>query len=348
MKIRSLAAALVLSVTALGGCASETDADDEQVVEGEDELNQAAFTPKPSRHPIVLAHGFSAAATKPLWGFYKVTETLEADGHVVTSGDVSPFKPISVRARDLGRIVDSAQALCRTKRGCDASKVHVIAHSMGGLDARYMISKLGYGDRIASLTTVASPHRGTAIADAALRFVPRDENAMGKALNGMLDLFGRMMTDDALANDSDLRAALESISEKYVNETFNREVKDDPRVTYLSYASVSNIMGIPNPKDDDLCEGTFKPKNGRDRMNALLVPIAPIVAHGWKLDPNDGMATVASAKWGKFLGCLAADHVDQVGQPRHDTPNKHGGFDHFDFYRRLASRLDDEVAEHGR
>ena len=44
-------------------------------------------------------------------------------------------------------------------------KIHIIAHSMGGLDSRYMISKLGMADRVLSLTTISTPHHGSPIAD---------------------------------------------------------------------------------------------------------------------------------------------------------------------------------------
>ena len=43
--------------------------------------------------------------------------------------------------------------------------LHLVAHSMGGLDARYWITHLGGGDKVASLTTLATPHRGSAAAD---------------------------------------------------------------------------------------------------------------------------------------------------------------------------------------
>jgi len=51
--------------------------------------------------------------------------------------------------------------------------VHVIAHSMGGLDSRYMISKLGMAERVLSLTTLGTPHRGTAFADWGIKRLER-------------------------------------------------------------------------------------------------------------------------------------------------------------------------------
>lgn len=44
-------------------------------------------------------------------------------------------------------------------------KVHIIGHSMGGLDARHMIVDKGMADSVASLTTIGTPHLGTSFAD---------------------------------------------------------------------------------------------------------------------------------------------------------------------------------------
>jgi triacylglycerol lipase len=85
----------------------------------------------------------------------------------------------------------------------------------------------------------------------------------------------------------------------------------------------------------------------RDGMDATLVPAAGFVAHGIELRPNDGMVTVESAKWGKFMGCIPADHLDEVGQPKQGT-HPLTGFNHVEFYRKMASSLDDEVAAHAR
>ncbi len=42
--------------------------------------------------------------------------------------------------------------------------VNIVAHSMGGLDARYLISHMSFS-RVASLTTIATPHRGSSFMD---------------------------------------------------------------------------------------------------------------------------------------------------------------------------------------
>src|SRR5262249_29282626 len=60
--------------------------------------------------------------------------------------------------------------------------VHILAHSMGGLDARYLISCLGMAPRVLSLTTIGTPHRGTPFADWGIR-------RLARVLKPFFDLF---------------------------------------------------------------------------------------------------------------------------------------------------------------
>ena len=112
--------------------------------------------------PIVLVHGL--CGFDRLYAFRRVVkdyfpgirEELEAAGNRVFAARVSPTAGVARRAADLKRFID---------REVPSGPVHVIGHSMGGLDARYMVSRLGMHDRVLSLTTVGTPHRGTAFAD---------------------------------------------------------------------------------------------------------------------------------------------------------------------------------------
>lgn len=278
-----------------------------------------------TRYPIVLAHGFMGAPNG-IWAYKNVEEALIADGHAVYTADVAPFHSPSFRAEQLAEDVDAALA------DSGAEKVNVVAHSMGGIDARYMISTLGYGDRVASLTTISSPHRGTRVADVALELVP---GFADKALDSLLVLVGQSFSEEG--DEASLREALEGIAESNMG-TFNADNPDDDRVYYQSWAGVSSITGLRNRDTDELCEGKSLVQDGTyDHMTPLLWAIVPIVAR-IDIEPNDGMALVSSSKWGEFHGCIPADHVDQVG-PLDEEPDLDTGFFHESFYRHIAFDL---------
>ncbi|HVU00698.1 MAG TPA: alpha/beta fold hydrolase [Polyangiaceae bacterium] len=112
------------------------------------------------RHPIVLAHGylgFGGLTRRAFTGRYfrGVREFLESLGCRVFLLSVSPTAGVKIRGEELARQV----------RALGLSRVNVVAHSMGGLDARWAISNLGLHSRVSSLVTVGTPHRGTPIAD---------------------------------------------------------------------------------------------------------------------------------------------------------------------------------------
>lgn len=159
-----------------------------------------------------------------MWSFYKVKEALEADGHIVMVTSVPPFASVRDRALALGQQIDAIMAQT------GATQVNLIAHSMGGLDARYLISTLGYGDQVVSLTTISTPHRGSAVADVALKLLP---GKLDDVTNMLAKLWGRTYSD--VAERSDVRAALTGISTKEL-ERFNQVTPDDSRVYYQSWA----------------------------------------------------------------------------------------------------------------
>lgn len=336
---RGLATLLALFLVACGSTTG-SDADQEQ---SDDALalgqDATELLPEPSgpqaKHPFVLAHGFNASTTNA-WSFYGVADALAKDQRVVVLAEVPPFASPKTRAEYLAKDVDRALEQCRRTPDCDASGVNLIAHSMGGLDARALIGSLHYGDRIASLTTVASPHHGTAVADALLGIIP-------SVADGLVDkaaaAFARRFTQEELANDSDLRGALTGLAEANA-ASFAAENPDDPRVYVQSYAGVSSPVGRLRDEDVKACEGkivTFKTRS--DKMDLRLVPLAPFVAHGLELRPNDGMSTVESAKWGEFKGCVPANHYAEVGQPKREGMDRWSGWDHVRFYRTVAFDL---------
>ena len=78
----------------------------------------------------------------------------------------SLFPPVSV----LGSVEVRAQELAdRITEKFPTGQIHVIAHSMGGLDARCLLAKnlngLADPGRIVSLSTISTPHHGSPVAD---------------------------------------------------------------------------------------------------------------------------------------------------------------------------------------
>src|SRR4051812_15186044 len=121
------------------------------------------FTAVPRlRNPVVLAHGIMGYDRIRLAGvvvkdyFPGIGEKLQAAGNRVLRPRTSATASVKQRASELLADID---------RAAPHEPVHIIAHSMGGLDARYLISKLAPAGRVLSLTTVGTPHRGSAFAD---------------------------------------------------------------------------------------------------------------------------------------------------------------------------------------
>ncbi len=113
-----------------------------------------------TRHPVLLAHGFAGFDVVEISGlrfayFRGIEDRLRAAGVEVHVLRVSPIASIAQRARQLAEQV----------RQLPGGRFNIVAHSMGGLDARYALTTLGLGDRVASLTTIGTPHRGTPLAD---------------------------------------------------------------------------------------------------------------------------------------------------------------------------------------
>ena len=119
-------------------------------------------------HPIVLAHGLFGfrsieVGRLTLASYFRgLPDSLRAAGNRVYVSKVPPIAGIKDRARELAREIDLA---------FPGQAVHVIGHSMGGLDARHLLSDSQWQGRILSLTTIGSPHHGSALADAAREHV---------------------------------------------------------------------------------------------------------------------------------------------------------------------------------
>lgn len=111
------------------------------------------LAPLATQYPIVLVHGY--CGFEKLGGadyFRGIRLSLETCGTAVYCPALPPLSGVAARARAL---VAAVTEICESR---GASRVNIIAHSMGGLDARYAIAKLGLAGRVASLITIGTPH----------------------------------------------------------------------------------------------------------------------------------------------------------------------------------------------
>jgi triacylglycerol lipase len=165
------------------------------------------------RAPIVLVHGLlgfdriSVGRFEFKRYFPGIEERLAAAGHQVRTASLSRTRGVPARALELRRFI---------LREFPNDRVHVFGHSMGGLDARYMISNLDMGGRVHSLTTIGTPHRGCSFADWGIR-------KLGWLLGPVLRFLS--ISPDAFYDLTTERC-----------RRFNEEVRDVPGVRYLSVA----------------------------------------------------------------------------------------------------------------
>lgn len=129
-------------------------------------VSMAYSTQAATKYPIVLSHGMGANADvfglAQYWG--GIPSAMANNGAKVYITSVDPMQAKDVKAAQWKAQVLQILAVS------GASKINLIGHSDGGLYTRYAITNLGMGSKVASYTSMSSPHRGSPVADA-LMFV---------------------------------------------------------------------------------------------------------------------------------------------------------------------------------
>ncbi|KAL9576836.1 MAG: hypothetical protein Q9212_006780 [Teloschistes hypoglaucus] len=226
----------------------------------------ALETPK---NPVVLAHGLLGFDELHLAGprlpgvhyWRGIAEAMRKNGIEVITTHVPASSSIEERAERLGEGIEKMAG---------GKSVNVIA----GLDSRYMISRLKPPNvKVMSLTTIASPHQGSAFADYVFERIgpttlPRIYNTL-KTLNVQTGAFSQL-------------------TRRYMQEEFNPKTPDREGVRYFSYgASVSPAIW-----------SAFR------RSHRIVSE---------QEGPNDGLVSVASSKWGEYKGTLVdVSHLDLI------------------------------------
>jgi triacylglycerol lipase len=245
-------------------------------------------------HPIVLVHGVVGYGRMHVGGstfmcyWTNIPEAIAAAGNRVFVPRLPPTAGIAVRAAALKSFID---------RELPAEPVHLIAHSMGGLDSRYMIAHLGMAERVLSLTTLGTPHRGTAFADWGIR-------RLECLVKPVFDLLGLS------------REAFHDLTTTACRQ-FNTKTPDAANVRYFSVAGQFSLAWtLP---EWQLSHRIIEKYEG----------------------PNDGLVSVASARWGEAFEVWDGDHASLVNRALTLSPLRPRWGDRIPAYARGLERLAD-------
>jgi triacylglycerol lipase len=140
-------------------------------------------------YPIILAHGI----TRPdylidlimrklnlhdlshlhdrIHYFKGIAGHLKQHGFEVYHTSVAFAADVETRAQDLTKGIQKILA----KSG--QPKVHIMAHSLGGLDARHAIVNHNMADKVMTLTTLGTLHLGASVADWFSNKFPQNHHA---------------------------------------------------------------------------------------------------------------------------------------------------------------------------
>lgn len=232
-----------------------------------------------TRYPILLIHGTGYRDWKRLGYWGRIPKALEARGARIYFGGQDGWATVEDNAGVLARRVEGVLA------ETGAEKLHLIAHSKGGLEARLLASSMGLGGRIASVTTISTPNHGSRTMDAIWRFPRWLLKTAGVFVNGFYRLAG------------DERPDFYGVCRQFTTawaEEFNRRNPDARGVLYRSYA------------------GAMESWRGDVFMWWQNLIIGRVEGE------NDGLVTVESARWTGFrgvwrgVGRRGMSHMDEI------------------------------------
>ena len=259
-----------------------------------------------TQYPLLMLHGIFFRDWKHFnyWG--RIPKELTDNGASVFYGNHNSSLPVEQSAQEIKRrILEVMQ-----ETGCE--KVNIIAHSKGGMDARYAVSCLGMDAHVASLTTVNTPHRGSALADTLLDKSP--EKLVTVVGKNYKKLFTKLGDDDC-----DFFGSVNELTTERC-AALNGMMTDREGVLYQSVGSTMNSAA------------------------SYLLPLTlgyTVIKTTAGDGCNDGLVCADSMPWGNYLGLLRSSgkqgisHGDMIDLAKKNIPD----FDVCEFYVKLVSNL---------
>lgn len=295
--IANLVALFFIIKTTIAECFVESDK--EEINKKRQDLRICA-----TKYPILLVHGVFFRDTQYFnyWG--RIPDELEANGATIFYGNHHSASSVADSAAELKSRIDEILA----KTG--AEKLNIIAHSKGGLDCRYAISKLGISNKVASLTTINTPHNGCLFADYLLNKIPSaTKDRVADTYNSTLRKFGEP--------NPDFLAAVNNLTDNYCKQ-LNADLTAPLGVYCQSVGSVLT-----------------KATNGKFPLNLSYHLVKNFSGE------NDGLVDEKSFKWGENYILLrptvnrGISHGDMIDLNRENI----SGFDVREFYVNLVGDL---------
>lgn len=225
-------------------------------------------------YPIFLVHGMADRNFFFARSFGKIVKYLKEKGYDVYVSHQDAIGSIENNALYL------KEQLIAIIEKTKSPKVHIIAHSKGGLDARYMISTLKMNKYVASLTTLSTPHHGSEMAYRILK-MPK---FFSKLISGYWNFLYKIFGD----KKPDLYRLASELTPEFLNK-FNEENPNMDGVYYSSYSA-------------------FVEKN----KGTLLMLLPKAFQRSFGKNRTDGIVEVDSAKWGEYMGEVPVEHHNLV------------------------------------
>lgn len=279
-----------------------------------------------TQYPIVFGHGmagFIQIGSDPfgLDYWYQILPDLARNGGNVWATRVSPFHSSEVRGEQLKQQVEEILAITGAK------KVNLIGHSHGGPTIRYVAGVIP--NKVASLTSVGAPHKGSPVADLILKAentiiekpLVEGINLVSKAITWAQGLDPNSFPHNSLEGGRSLTVAGSTVfNQKFPigmpNSSCGEGAYQQQGIYNYSFTGVGQVTNILDP-DSAL------------KVTALLID-------GGK--NNDGLVSRCSARFGKTIrDDYNWNHLDEVnmvfGLKAIFAP------DPVDVYRQHANRL---------
>lgn len=231
------------------------------------------------RYPILLIHGTGFRDWKEVSYWGRIPKALEDRGAQVFFGGQDGWATVEENSAALKKRVEAVLAAT----GCE--KVHLIAHSKGGLEARYLVSSLGMAPYVASVTLIGTPNHGSKTMDAIFRLPKWLFRLAGFFVNRWYRFIGD--------RNPDFCGVCFQFTTAWAEE-FNRQNPDAGGVYYRSYAGAM---------------GSFRSDVFMWWQNCIISRVE---------GENDGLVTVSSAAWTGFrpvwrgVGNRGMSHMDEI------------------------------------